>query len=373
MSLLKDIITANLPPRWKVQREWKRLKSQSSRGIRNLYEPFIQRYHDAHFAERVKVHSGRGVATARVAIFLLWQSGALPSSLRLTLAKLKQAGFCTVVVSNATLTSDTRDTLLQACVAVLERPNFGYDFGGYRDGVRFVRESLPDIDTLLIINDSTWFPLRASDSTLEWFLDDPHPYKGLVNKQVVHKRSQRKHLESHFLMFEKPVLMHPSFETFWRKYPVSSDRYNTIRRGEYGISTAVLEAGFPMMGRIDPWKFVDCISSLSPVEVRDVLENAVLVSPARIGEVATAVEQYSNTLSWRDRAASLISEQVWREEHLITTAYIYAGLRFLDFPYLKKRREPLVTVTRVKAIEAVDKGIIAPFDPSVDAEVRQTL
>jgi len=372
MRFLTRFVIA-LPPRWKIEREWRRLKSQASRGVRNVYEPFIQRYHDENFARRVRVHAGRHAVSSRVAILLIWQRDELPDSLRLTLTTLKRAGFCTVVVSNTALLSETRDALVQLCVAVLERPNFGYDFGGYRDGVRFVQESFSDPETLIVMNDSTWFPLRDGDTTLHQLLDDPSPYKGLVNKQVVHKARQCKHLESHFLMFEKPVLAHPAFNAFWRDYRVSSDRYNTIRRGEYGISRAIVEAGFPMVGRIDPWKFERCINSLSPSDLRDVLCNAVPVNPARATEITAAIVEFSDDLLWRDRAASVISQQIRREEHLITTAYIYAGLRFLEFPYLKKRQELLVTVSRRKAIEAVDAGRIAPFHPAVDSELRRSL
>jgi hypothetical protein len=368
-----DGFVQKIPPPWKIQREWRRLKSQSTRGLRNLYEPFIQRHHDANFSRRVVVHPGAQAATARVAILLIWQRAALPRSLELTLATLKRSGFCTVVVSNSTLVPETLTVLAQNSVAVLERPNFGYDFGGYRDGVRFVFESIPSVETLLILNDSTWFPLRADDQTIDRMLRDPAPYKGLVNKQVVHKARERKHLESHFLMFEAPVLRHAAFHDFWTGYRVSSDRYNTIRRGEYGISTAVTSAGFPMVGVIDPWKFVNTISQLSPLALREVLANAVPVGPDRIAEVRAALQEHKDSESWRDKAATMIAGQIWKEEHLVTTAYIYAGLRYLDYPYLKKRREPLVTVTRVKALEMLDKGIIRPIAPEVEAEVRRTV
>lgn len=373
MPFLLEGLVQRIPPGWKIQRELRRLKSQSTRGIRNLYEPFIQRHHDLNFARRVSVHAGAQAATTRVAILLIWQRAELPQSLELTLATLKRSGFCTVVVSNSVLLPDTLSLLARDSVAVLERPNFGYDFGGYRDGIRFVFESIPSVETLLILNDSTWFPLRAGDQTIDRMLCDPAPYKGLVNKQVFHRERECKHLESHFLMFEEPVLRHSSFQDFWTGYRVSSDRFNTIRRGEYGISNAVTSAGFPMVGVIDPWKFVIMISQLSPTALYEVLANAVPVSLDRKAEVRAALQNHQDNESWRDRVATMIAAQVWKEEHLVTTAYIYAGLRYLDYPYLKKRREPLVTVTRVKALEMLDKGIIPPIAPQVEAEVRLTV
>jgi hypothetical protein len=361
-----------VPPRWKVQREWRRLKSQSTRGIRNLYEPFVQRYHDANFAQRVVIHPGTQGTTARVAVLLIWQHAELPGSLKLTIEMLRQAGFCTVVVSNSPLLPETLHVLTQSTSAVLERPNFGYDFGGYRDGIRFVFEAIPTPDTLLLLNDSTWLPLRSGTSTLQELLRDPAPYKGLVNKQFVYKPKHRKHLESHFLMFERPVLCNAAFHEFWKNYRVSSDRYNTLR-GEYGISDAVASAGFPMTGLIDPYKFMSGIEALSPLELRDVLANVVTVNDARKAEVSAALQEHSNSEDWRARASAMIRDQIWKEEHLVTTAYIYFGLRYLDFPYLKKRREPLISVTRLKALEMIDQGIIPPLDPDVEAEVRASI
>lgn len=368
-----DNLSEKVPPRWKIDREWRRFKSQSSRGIRNLYEPFIQRYHDINFTRRVVIHPGSQTMKARVAILLIWQPSVFPQSLDLTIDKLREAGFCTVVVSNARLLPVVLQKLLQSTSAVLERPNFGYDFGGYRDGIRFVFESTSTLDTLLLLNDSTWFPLRAGDNTLVDLLRDPTPFKGLVNKQVVHKPRHRKHLESHFLMFEQPILRHPCFHQFWKNYRTSSDRYNTIWRGEYGISDAVTSAGFPMSGLIDPVKFMSNINQRSPTELGEVLNNFVPANPARNLEVRSALHDKTDTEYWRTRAVEMISGQIWQDEYLITTAYTYACLRYLDFPYLKKRREPLVTGSRLKALEMLDRGIIPPFSPVIEAEVRSSV
>ena len=81
------------------------------------------------------------------------------------LEQLRNAGISTLVVSNIPLRDPDRSQLVELTTVVIERPNVGYDFGGYRDGIFDFTENLQNLDRVCLLNDSVWLmPHRPS-----WF------------------------------------------------------------------------------------------------------------------------------------------------------------------------------------------------------------
>lgn len=363
-------VTLGLVPRWKVEREIKRVKSQVSRKVADLYEPFVQRHHDGSFRQRVRVTPGAARVSTQVAVVLLFQPKGLAASVRLMLDELIRNGFSVVAVSNATLGDRDRAMLQSCCLAVAERPNFGYDFGGYRDGIRLVAEDYGLPDTLLLANDSIWFPLHAGDTTLARLLNDPAPFRGLAAKLFTYKERDNPYVQSHFMLMDRSVVHSQAFAEFWQNYRVSSDRFNAIHRGEMGFSRAISAAGFDSAGLVSPPRLFEVLDTVDTEELHRIVTHMVPVREAEIALRARLLASFTPDGSWHGDTVAALKAVVRAQDHLCSTAFVYAGLRHLRVAYLKKRNEPLFAVGRVKALELAAAGLIPPLLPEIESELR---
>jgi hypothetical protein len=59
-----------------------------------------------------------------------------------------------------------RTTFQELSHMIVERPNFGYDFGGYRDGVWLIGKLGLRPREVLFLNDSVWFPILKNATLL---------------------------------------------------------------------------------------------------------------------------------------------------------------------------------------------------------------
>ena len=120
---------------WKLKRETKRVAAQLSAIPLLIYEPFAQKLYDRNFEKNIKLYQGIRNLGKQVAVFLIYQPRGLADSIYLTVDHLVASGFEVVIVSNCPLASADLEKLYLRTALVVERPNFGYDFGGYRDAV----------------------------------------------------------------------------------------------------------------------------------------------------------------------------------------------------------------------------------------------
>lgn len=78
-----------------------------------------------------------------------------------------EKGYAPFVVSNLPLPEVERGRLLPSVWRYIERSNFGYDFGGFRDAVLELASDLPRMERLFFLNDSTWSPLPGGQDWLD--------------------------------------------------------------------------------------------------------------------------------------------------------------------------------------------------------------
>ena len=153
---------------WKLQRELFRFGKQ----IREIPEDLINyffatRRYDRTRLDQIRMFDGKLPKSDRIAIFLIYPKKGLLQSHLHTLEYFRSKGFATLVVSNLTLSEIDRHRLAENCWRIMERSNFGYDFGGYRDGVLSLSADLKHLQRLVLINDSVWFPLPGSRDWLD--------------------------------------------------------------------------------------------------------------------------------------------------------------------------------------------------------------
>lgn len=202
---------------------------------------------------------GAVVQGRKIAIYLIFPSQGITDNHLHSLNYMVQMGYCPYVISNALLGPNDLDRLRPLSWRILQRQNFGYDFGGYRDAVLDLARDLPQLDRLVFLNDSTWFPLtgrlnwleRAEQSGLDLYgankfgdLVKPKADQFETAEWTVNPLAKKLHYGSFALSFGPAILRAHGFLRFWRRLRISQGKWRTIRRGEVGLSRCAINAGF---------------------------------------------------------------------------------------------------------------------------------
>jgi hypothetical protein len=349
-------------PGWKVKRELSRLGQQLRAIPEAIWEPFARRAHDAAFQRGFPITEGALPFGPKVAIVLCWQPHGLAPSFLDMADHLVACGYAPFVVSNAPLSTADRQSLIPRTWRVMERPNFGYDFGGYRDGLFMLRRWGVNPDRLVILNDSIWFPLWPGDLTLQQAEASPFDVTGTILRH----RDDVTFLESYFFSMRGAVLAHPAFRAFWDELQLTSNKYKVIRRGERGFGVALRGAGISMGPLFPTVAFTDALSRLDDKGLRQALRYMATANPLLADEGARLAS--ATTSDW-DRSARVFVARVL-EKALAYSSFPVMSARELRYPVLKKSAEPISAQWRIAFLNAMDAGVVPQVLPRVAAEVR---
>lgn len=250
-----------MPPRWKVQRELHRVWLQ----IKGLAEPFTGRVlkplYDRSKGKKIKITEGAVPLGGDVAVFLIYAPGGFPRSLFRTLEHLKDTGFSTLVVANHPLSDEDRQQLAPYTWRIMSRPNVGYDFGGYREGILHLIDEGITPDNLLVLNDSMWFPLLDGDTMLDDMRKWPENIRGFSTDR--HKRSNLKPFVQSFLfMYDREIVASPEFAEYWRSIVLSNNKNVVIRKLEMGMSVHFANLGFDVRSLHDYSRIGETLAAL---------------------------------------------------------------------------------------------------------------
>jgi hypothetical protein len=223
---------------WKIQRELRRVGSQLLEPYRQIRDALLRVDYRLRHAHHVKHFEGQVGWTERVAVFLIHQPQGVARSVFSTCDHLQEQGYACVVVSNGQLRPDDLKCILPKVTHVIVRPNFGYDFGGYQEAVIWLRQRESDINQLLLMNDSVWFPVLKEASFLAEMERAGADVVGALSAQRgAAQRHQRKLFYASFmLLFSVKVWRSAKFENFWKNYRQTSSKPRTIRKGERKLS-----------------------------------------------------------------------------------------------------------------------------------------
>lgn len=283
---------------WKIGREIQRFRQQLKAIPELFYEPVLRWLHDRRRAQRLQVHPGTAPASERVAVYLIYQPGGLVESSLLACRHFVDQGYAPVVVSNSPLSDEDRLRLLAVSWRVVERPNFGYDFGGYRDAIWLLRLWGQPLHSLILANDSVWFPALEDDRTIRRMEGMSADLRGILwvgaESGAALRRGRDPFLASFFLMFSQRALASEAFSDFWRAYRSTSNKYKTIRRGERGLSYAMRDAGFTAAGVFDRGAFDDFLETRPPTQLRQMLDELVTLNPRAREALRSAAQSYDS-------------------------------------------------------------------------------
>ena len=154
------------------------------------------------------------------------------------LAKLEALSCEIIFVSTARISDNTQiERIRPYCKTIIVRENLGYDFGSWKTGIAEISD-WSRYDRLIIANDSVYGPVFDFE---EDFLHSGHD--GADFWGITDARTFRHHLQSYFLVFERPVLENPIFQSFWRELPNYRFKFLIIQACEIGLSRRLVRAG----------------------------------------------------------------------------------------------------------------------------------
>lgn len=278
-----ELVTRSIPERIKLRLIY---------GAAVLKSLYYRHYYDFILTRKIYITTGRLPTRREMAVFLIFPTSGILSCHISMLEALRCQNITPVVVSNHPLSDADRSQLAEFCHVIIERPNVGYDFGGYRDAMLYLQKILPDVDRLWILNDSTWM----IDQPISWFeqargleRDFVGASYALTRRKFMNISEPSKlwppdvhhpnfHYASFALCIGKNVLRHPNFIRFWKTLAITDNKKLTVRRGEMGLSQWIIRNGFTHGATCEFNTIASELAALAPEELDKTARQALLLS-----------------------------------------------------------------------------------------------
>jgi hypothetical protein len=351
-------------PLWKVKRELRRFGMQVGRLPWFVASPIARRIYDHQKHQYIRITPGDVQQSTEVAILLIYQPQGLLKSTLHTLKHLRSRNISPLVVSNAPLSDADRARLLPYAWQVMERPNFGYDFGGYRDGILHILDIGVHPSRLYVLNDSIWFPVQEDSDLLEQARDSGADLFGFVLNTRV-RASYRRHIQSYFFSFSGSLVAQPAFEQHWRNLFLTNNKDLVVRRCEIPMTNAFRRKGYSVAFR---YTYADGAEALKALD-NETLHRVITYHAKVDTKNARYLQRHltSNTLddAWRDRVLQDIGAGIFEKYFLITHPAVLFGQ--LRSPLLKKDRQEIYQLQRAELLAG---GFDEDFAPVVRDEIR---
>jgi hypothetical protein len=373
-------------PLWKVRRELSRIGTQII-GLPRLLASLPSRLSEARrrdeyerdFDQVTRLTAGAQAAQDRIAIFLIFQPKGVAPSVLETCRWLQSEGYAPFVVSNGPLDDAGRSALAGESWRLLERPNFGYDFGGYRDGIRLLRRWDLTVERLIIMNDSVWMPMVPNlMAVLEKGSETADIYGLLHDTKIIEAGKSGfpdklgySYLESYFYLLRRETWEAPAFQYFWRNYRMTNDKSRTIKFGEIGFSGAMQAAGLTLDGLCRRDLFLRELRAKDDAFLKQTLLYAAYtdVDLNRAAHRLAALDP--NAPGWRETVLEHIERTVRRRR--FNSSFPFAHDHIFGSAFMKKNREPIWTEMRRVYLRAVADGMVAQPPSEILAELKASV
>lgn len=367
----------------KLHRELKRIVPKA---LETLAEPFRHLTFLPMYELRKKhlmvVNDGDISLGDEVAIFLIFPSKGILNSHLLMLNSLIRSGITPVVVSNVPLTEPDRRLLLCFAFKLIERPNIGYDFGGYRDGVLLVSSLLPKLDRLWILNDSAWL-VEQEPSWFEAARATKKDFVATVSNRGIHKVDIEEHTKISWIFNSKNRKFHyvsnswclgariisdPSFLRFWKRLQIRQSKQLTVRRGEIGFSQWVIRKGFTHGATIEVNELDKELESMPDTQLQQATRNLLMIDPAFEIVKRRVLELDVNSVEGRSQRISLCLAAVARYGAIIAMPHYY--LQCKKLPFFKKSIMSASTESAQLALEIME-GLPGELGKDIRSEAKE--
>lgn len=371
-------------PGWKVRRELGRIVDQVRSIPTQLLEPFHRSRYGRQRWTRIVTRPGAQAQTPRICLFLIYQTGALPPSIVATCGFLSQQGYCVIVVANGGLPLGAAELLHDHVWQVLERPNLGYDFGGYQDGIKYLNRCGVVPDRLLILNDSIWFPLDCGTDVVQQLESSPHDLCGLMlhsparndepsrdaleegHRRQKALRKKAEHIESYVFAVQRATFLSDAFQSFWEGYAWSSSKSLTIKRGEIGFSRHMARHGKTVGAISSRHMFVERIAGCDDEFLRKTLVYAAYSDADLASESQMLLTDQPG--EWRDMVLDHIARTVRRRR--FNASFSWATEQIFHTSFVKKHPGRLFQLGRIRFVDAVAQGDLVADNLPALSEIR---
>lgn len=346
----------------KTKRELMRIGSPIRSWVMNMYEPYLRWRHARTKSKSLNLSANTAhVFTGKVAVYLVYQPAGLLPSTWLTLEHLKRKGYSTLLVSNTGLLPDDIARVMPLCWQIMQRPNFGYDFGGYQDGILHVIEGKHSIAQMIVLNDSIWFPLCRNCDFLDRMESSASGFVGAFQLEPTRditkmKGKKRPFMGSFFWHFKQPVLASHAFFSFWRNYKATSSKYATIRRGERRFTHHMQDEGINGEAMYSRLLFDRWLKNCHGYDVRKTLHELNTTDPTLSARKESLLKNYQPNTDWEVQAKDL-AWLITASQNIMATAPIFM-VRDLGLPFIKKSTDE----TNLQAL----KHLLAFFSENPD-------
>lgn len=325
--------------------------------------------HDRTLRPRQVRTSGNVPQADKVAIYVVFPRHGVQATHLESLRYIASRGYSPVTVSNLPLDEANRASLAQLSTVLIERANFGYDFGAYREGILAVEEQLPRLRRLVLLNDSCWFPLPGSRDWLSLAEGSDLDYAGAASNYGIdppdvdsfeslewsYDTARRSfHYCSFAISLSRALIADPAFMRFWRGFRLSNAKSRTVRRGEIGLTQWAIRHGY-RHGSVFEIDGIDQeIAQLGKSALRRHVEQIIIPEYPLL----------------RDRIAANLGDDPRRGvprktlEKLFLTAVARQGMAYTipaylhetaGYPFLKKSPVWLDPVARTKTIRMIER------------------
>ncbi|MBY0474164.1 MAG: rhamnan synthesis F family protein [Nitrosomonas sp.] len=122
---------------------------------------------------------------------------------------------------------------------IIFKRNSGYDFGSWLCGIYYLRDHLPELNQLVLINDSIFGPLYNLKPIFEKMDSEYSDFWGLIDSF-----QSGYHLQSFFLVFNNKVLSSSFFNEFGNSFSYSDNKEIVIQEGELSLTNKLVQEGF---------------------------------------------------------------------------------------------------------------------------------
>lgn len=343
-------------------------------------------FYDFYLSRQKKEYPGEIPLRNNIVIFLIFPEKGLKPSHLSTLNYFVNKKYSPLVISNCVLSAEDKKRIKRNSWFLIERKNYGYDFGGYRDGVLFLKDKLFKINNMILLNDSAWFPISKNSDFLNFIetanldfigatshygferLRLPKNREGLSSKIKFNTKKRRFHYASYVLAFSKNILSDQNFFRFWKNLRLSGTKNIVVRRGEVGLTQWVINKGIYSHGSyIDSAKLEKIFNSLSKQELLKITQETIVENISLknfIGSFSEDLEDLS-----KDELVSFLLIIVSRQIIVFSLANFL--IKRMNFPFLKKMLFKLDKECSKKTFQIV-KDLDDEVQEEILSEIKDT-
>jgi hypothetical protein len=358
------------PPLWKIKRELSASQDQLQGIALRISAPFWRSRYEKRELLSLKIHQGERPLAENLVVYLIYQPHGVADSILISLDYLISQRHEVLLVSNTPLSEEDLKKLKKSCWRIIERPNIGYDFGGYLCGLNHLRENSVSPAIVTLINDSIWFPIIPNNNIIsqtELLISDFGGAVGLQEKG----RNRRQLVLSYWVTITGKLFRDNIFWNFWRNYIPTSNKSLTVKLGERGLSKFMhaQERNFETLYNTD--SFIAALRGSNFEKLKLTLKYASFTDSHFKIECDNLLATANESEHWRISCTDF-AVRVTKKRNFLHS-FPYASIALLQVPFIKKNSLRLQVLMRAQYLLAVQNKDLPAPDPRILSEIRRSM